>query len=103
MIRGPKAARPAWHLGRTLDVLSHVHQTQLLRGFAARFFGREWVWVLPVRSPARDCGFLIIHGEVETTHLAGLESIAASLALELESEERSTPVDVPALPTRHVA
>lgn len=79
---------PAWRTARLLALLASLASAQDLGGFCARFFGIDRLWAIPVRTPVRDLGCLLVLGPVCPQMLGRLESIAAELGLALEAEER---------------
>lgn len=77
-----------WRTARLLALLASLASAQDLGGFCARYFGTDRLWVVPVRTPVRDLGCLLVLGPVCPQILGRLESIAAELGLVLEAEER---------------
>ncbi len=105
---GWRVTGPSWRATRLLALLGELEGPKLLRGFGAGCFGLDGIWVVPVQSPARDCGYLIVLGQITAPGLKQLEAIAAELSLELETEERGAGVMLPleqecCLSTRRVA
>jgi hypothetical protein len=79
---------PPWRTARLLALLASIASAQNLGGFCARYFGVDRLWAIPVRTPVRDFGCLLVLGPVRPQMLGRLESNAAELGLVLEAEER---------------
>ena len=105
---GQRVSGPSWRATRLLALLAELEGPKLLRGYCAGCFGLDGIWAVPVQSPARDCGYLLILGQITAPGLKELKAIAAELSLELEAQERRTGVTLPqeqecCLSTRRVA
>ncbi len=87
LLADTRVAAP-WRTARLLALLASLASAQDLGGFCARFFGTDRLWAVPVRTPVRDLGCLLVLGPVCPQMLGRLESIAAELGLVLEAEER---------------